>query len=115
MSAEIAVMSGLTVTMFILFYVSFELKESETEFWKHIGLLFFFLGIIFMNLVSGAVMLMVDNNLTYMKDSIATWGLFAVNWLSAGVLIIWIIYMLFITVQFLFDWVQGKVKKEEVF
>lgn len=113
MSAEIAVMSGLTVTMFILFYVAFELKDSEAEFWKHIGLLFFFLGIVFLNLVSGAVLLMVDNNLPYLKDGVATWGLFTISWLSAGVLILWLIYLLLITTKFMFDWLQGKVKRDK--
>lgn len=113
MSAELSVMGGLVSTMFILFYVAFELKDSDTEFWKHIGLLFFFLGVIFLNLVSGAVLLMVDNNLPYLKDSIASWGLFTINWLSAGVLILWLIYMLFITTKFMFDWLQGKVKGDK--
>jgi len=111
---ETAIIAGLGVIAFILSYYSFELRESEEEFWRKVSIGTFFMSMIFLNLIIYAVMLISKNGAAYLEDSILVYGMMIMNWLTIIVILGFIIWIIFVSIQALFALLAGKNSDDEV-
>ena len=110
MTNEIAIVWGLGIISFILAYCAFELRESQEEFWKKVSIGLFFMAILFLNLIIQSIMLIAKNSVPYLEDSVIVNGLLIMSWTTIIIFFGFIIWVLFVSVQYTFALLMGKEK-----
>jgi hypothetical protein len=117
MSSEVAIISGLGIISGLFAYFAFETRNSDDgTFGSNVSLFFFFVSFLFLNLLMYAVLLIGQNNATYLTSGVLVTGLQIMTYSSVGLLIIYMIYVLITFVMAMNDWVKealGKRTKQE--
>lgn len=86
MTGDVTVVVGLGAIAALFAYFAFELKDSESEIMTRVAVGFFFMSLVFVNLVMYTILLIAQNDATvsYLEGSVMNTGLAVVMWVTLG-------------------------------
>lgn len=109
MSLELSVVTGLASVSMILGYFAFQCRESQEDFWQHMSVFLFFMSLMFLDLIMGALLLMVQNSaMTYLTDSVLVWGLYTMLIVTSIIVFGFLVWMVWGVISMIFGKLVGK-------
>lgn len=123
MTIEYNITAGLGIIAAILAYISFRFLDRDVppsgngsvifNWDRLIGMMFFLLTIIFLNMIMYTILLIAQNNaLTYLNDTVLRVGLIAVMWSTLGGLGLYLFGLLLGSGKYLYDQVHSWFVKD---
>jgi hypothetical protein len=110
---EIAVVAGMGITSALLSYMAFELRESKEEFWQTVSVGLFFMSIIFIDLLVFSLLLIIQNDsLTYLDESVVSIALTIILWTTTILVFAFFMWLIFNAIKTLIDMLSGKMKRD---
>lgn len=99
------VIFGLGIISFLSLYVGFQLRENEDIKSQALSLLFFFTGVLFINMIMYALSVIVQNEsaLSYLQAPIINIGLLVIIWITIVGISLYFLIMVIEFLKWLFD------------
>ena len=110
-NTEIGMIFAMAFISALFGYFAFEMKDSEVSIWRYTAIGFFFLSLIFVNMLIGIVLLVAQNSgLTYLQDSIIVWALFIINWVTIVLIVVFLAAVFYFMLKTGMEMLAGKKK-----
>lgn len=108
MSAELAVVGGLSFISAIFGYFAFALRESQEEFNQKIGVFLFFMSLLFVDLVMFTIYRLTQETatLTFLTGGVMKTGLLVVIWVTVGLTVLLLFSLVFMAISALWTMYQ---------
>ena len=106
---EITVVAGLGIVSALLAYMAFELRNSSEKFWQTASVMLFFMAIIFVDLLVFSMLLIIQNDgLLYLEDSVLSLALSIIMWTTTVLVFAFFMWLIFNAIKLLFDMLNNK-------
>jgi hypothetical protein len=113
MTVENGVLFTLCFIAGIFGYFAFQLRQNENEFNQITSVFFFAVSLLFVNLIVGTLLLIVQNttSIAYLEGTVAVIALQVVMWVSMVLFSLFLIVILFLFLKYLATATIASVKK----
>lgn len=117
MSAEQSVVLGLSIIACLFAYFSFSLKDHNETIMRQVSIFFFFMSMLFANMIMYACILIAQNNsLGYLETGVLSVALRVITYTTTGAVILYFIILFVMTVvgvsKDAYSWAKGRSKGE---
>lgn len=114
MSAELAIVAGISFITYMLAHYGFKLNDSAREVNKRIAVILLFMSLVFLNLVMFTIFDISQNTTaSYLESSVLTTGLQVLMWLTLILIVGYWFSIMFAMVRYTIKWMKSWQRKQK--